>query len=238
MARKADLRLQRAGTVINLTSQKQETEMGHALTAVVAKLQDDFGLQLHHNTTWMLADIVKSLKADFPDVVFAPVRKDTYMQPDGGILSIVDRDGGKHVILIVEVKNQGTNVERAAEGKPKQAKGNAIERLGKNVIGFRTAMLRESIMPFVCFGYGCDFENDSSILDRVITMAMFGPLNEICVLNLGDAGQFSRGSFFFREPEWTRSEMVDVMYEVANRAIHYYLAKLGEDAFPPARPER
>jgi type II restriction enzyme len=234
MARKADLRLQRAGTVINLTSSKQETELGHALTAVVAKLQEDFGLQLHHDTTWKLVDIISSLKADFPEVVFAHARADTYMQPDGGILSVVDRDGCKHVILIVEVKNQGTNLERIAEGKPKQAKGNAIERLGKNVIGFRTAMLTEDIMPFVCFGYGCDFADDSSILDRVITMAMFGPLNEICVLNLGEAGQFNRGSFSFREPEWSQEEMADIMYEVANRAIHYYFAKLGEDAFPRA----
>ncbi|MCQ3807647.1 MAG: hypothetical protein KTV16_10300 [Acidimicrobiia bacterium] len=52
------------------------------------------------------------------------------------------------------------------EGKPKQAKGNAIERLGKNVIGFRTAMMNEAIVPFVCFGSGCDFADDSSILDR------------------------------------------------------------------------
>ena len=232
MARKADLRLQRAGTVINLTSSKQETELGHALTAVVVQLQEDFGLQLHHAKTWMLTDIVSSLSADYPDVLFAQVQDGTYMEPDGGILSIVDRDGGRHVILIVEVKNQGTNDARAKEGKPKQAKGNAIERLGKNVIGFRTAMLMENIMPFVCFGYGCDFADDSSILDRVITMAMFGPLNEICVLNQGDAGQFNRGSFFFREPEWSQQEMVKVMHEVANRSIHYYLAKLGEDAFP------
>jgi type II restriction enzyme len=232
MARKADLRLQRAGTVINLTSSKQETELGHALTTVVARLEANFGLQLDHTSGWKLAEIVSSLKADFPDVVFADVRDDTSMKPDGGILSVVDREGGKHVILIVEVKNQGTNVERLAEGKPKQAKGNAIERLGKNVIGFRTAMLTESIMPFVCFGYGCDFADDSSILERVITMAMFGPLNEICVVNLGEAGQFNRGSFFFREPEWSRHEMADVMYEVANRAIHYYIAKLGEEAFP------
>ena len=31
--------------------------------------------------------------------------------------------------------------------------------LGKNVIGFRAAMLTEAIMPFVCFGYGCDFDD-------------------------------------------------------------------------------
>jgi type II restriction enzyme len=232
MARKADLRLQRAGTVINLTSKKQETEMGHALTAVVARIHEDFGLPLHHDKAWMLADVVRSLKADFPDVGFAPVRKDTSMKPDGGILSIVDRDGGRHVILIVEVKNQGTNDARAREGKPEQAKGNAIERLGKNVIGFRTAMMMEGIVPFVCFGYGCDFAEGSSILDRVITMAMFGPLNEVSVVNVGEGGVFNRGSFFFREPEWSRDEMEDVMYEIANRAIHYYFAKLGETAFP------
>ncbi len=133
MARKAGLRLQRAGTVINLTSKKQETEMGHALTAVVARI---------------------------------------------------------------------------------------------------TAMMMEGIVPFVCFGYGCDFADESSILDRVITMAMFGPLNEICVVNVGEGGVFNRGSFFFQEPEWSRDQMEDVMYEIANRAIHYYFAKLGETAFP------
>ncbi len=231
MAGKADLRAQRAGTVINLTSKQQETELGHALQKVEARLRKHFRLPLHHDKRWMLADIVASLKTDFPEVLFGPVREDTFMEPDGGILSIVDRDGGKHVILIVEVKNQGTNVERTAEGKPKQPKGNAIERLGKNVIGFRTAMLMEGIMPFVCFGYGCDFEKGSNILDRVVTMAMFGPLNKTCVLNLGDAGQFNRGSFYFQEPEWSGEKMAKVMYEVANRAIHYYMSKLGEAAF-------
>lgn len=65
------------------------------------------------------------------------------------------------------------------QGKSKQAKGNAIERLGKNVIGFRAALLKEAIFPFVCFGDGCDFADDSSIVDRVKTIAMFGTLNEI-----------------------------------------------------------
>jgi hypothetical protein len=57
---------------------------------------------------------------------------------------------------------------RAQEGLQKQAKGNAIERLGKNVIGFRTALLHESIFPFVCFGGGCDFAPDSSLVVYLI----------------------------------------------------------------------
>jgi len=196
MARKADLRLQRAGTVINLTSKQQETALGKALEKVVARLQKDFGLQLHHAKTAKLADILSGLEADFPEVPFGKVRPDTNMKPDGGTLSVVDRDGRRHVILIVEVKNQGTNAERVAEGLEEQAKGNAIERLGKNVIGFRTMLLTESIMPFVCFGYGCDFAKGSSILDRVVTMAMFGSLNEISLFNVG---MFNRGSFYFQE---------------------------------------
>jgi len=62
------------------------------------------------------------------------------MRPDGGILYIVTKDEQKYPILITEMKNQGTNDLRLKEGKKKQAKGNAIERLGKNVIGFRTAL--------------------------------------------------------------------------------------------------
>jgi type II restriction enzyme len=65
-----------------------------------------------------------------------------------------------------------------------------------------------------------------------MTIAMFGRLNEVSVVNLGDGGRFNRGSFFFREEEWSQAEMVDVMYDIASRSIHYYFAKFGADAFP------
>ena len=133
-------------------------------------------------------------------------------------------------ILISEVKNQGTNDLRRKEGLPRQARGNAIERLGKNVIGLRAALMRENIFPFVCFGYGCDFEEGSSILDRVSTMAMFGTLNKIYLHN-EEGGKFNRGSFYFREEEWTVNEMFDVMREIADRAVWYYFSKYGEDYF-------
>ena len=71
------------------------------------------------------------------------------MTPDGGITFIVDKYNRYFPILIFEVKNQGTNDLRLQEGKTKQAQGNVVEKLGKNVIGFRTYMLDESIFPFV-----------------------------------------------------------------------------------------
>src|SRR3546814_12068513 len=79
------------------------------------------------------------------------------------------------------MKRQGTNDQRAREGKGKQSQGNAIERLGKNLIGFRSALQYERITPFVCFGWGIDFAPGSSTLDRVITMNEFYPLNRIFV---------------------------------------------------------
>ncbi len=231
MARKQDLRKQRVGTVINMTSKKQKTELGRALVQVVDRIMDVFGVKLEHATQWKLADIVSSLRGNFQDIEFRYHFDTSAMKPDGGILSMLDRNGIARPILITEVKNQGTNDLRVAEGKPRQAKGNAIERLGKNVIGFRTAMINEAIVPFVCFGYGCDFADNSSILDRVSTIAMFGPLNTVNVLNQGESGAFNRGSFFFREEKWAVDEMTEIMHEVASRAIHYYFARYGEATF-------
>jgi type II restriction enzyme len=231
MARKHELRRQHAGMILNFTSKQQEAKVAKALKDALVRLQDAFDLQFDHKREWKLQEIVARLREEYPDVPFAEPFARSSMKPDGGVLSIVDQDGKHHPILIVEVKNQGTNVERIAEGLPRQAKGNAIERLGKNVIGFRTAMLPEGIMPFVCFGYGCDFEKGSSILDRVVTIAMFGPLREINVVPLGESGQFCRGSYYFREREWTRKEMATVMFEIASRSIYFYFAKYGEASF-------
>lgn len=231
MSKKDDLRKQRDGTVINNTSKQQEKKFGKVLDQLQSKLISEFGLKIYHEKKWMLKDIVAHLEGIFPDIKFFNHFATSFMSPDGGIYTIEDKSGKRYPILISEVKNQGTNDLRAEEGKIKQAKGNAIERLGKNVIGFRTALLGESIFPFVCFGYGCDFEEDSSILDRVVTIAMFGPLNTISVVNQGEGGLFNRGSFFFRGEKWTELEMLNVMHEVAKRSIHYYFAKYGDDFF-------
>jgi type II restriction enzyme len=231
MARKHDLRRQRAGTVLNLTSKQQETAAASALRQAVRRLEVTFAVSLAHKKDWLLAEIVEHLRKEYPDVPFSAVRPTSSMRPDGGILFLVDRDGVQRPILIVEVKNQGTNDLRMREGKRPQAMGNAIERLGKNVIGFRTALLPEGIMPFVCFGDGCDFAETSSIRDRVVTIAMFGPLNEINVVPAGEGAQFNRGSFFFQEQPWSEAKMAEVMFEVASRSIHYYFAKYGQAQF-------
>jgi type II restriction enzyme len=239
MAQKDRLRQNRYGTVINLTSKAQDAEIGKAVVEASEVITERFGIALHHRKTIRLAEIIDALELAFPTVDFAEVFPRSAMSPDGGILSIIRADGsGLLPILIAEKKNQGTNDLRAAEGLAKQAMGNAIERLGKNVIGFRTMMLEEGIMPFVCFGDGHDFREESTLVDRVKTIAMFGALNEVNVVNQGEAGQFNRGSFFFRQAQWTKDEMLPIMVDIATRSIHYYLARYGETAFEgvEARP--
>lgn len=234
MAKKHELRAIRAGTVINVTSKKQETEVIQALYRVENYLEDTFGkkITLVHQKQWRLGDIVKELRHTYPDVEFHYHFDTSSIRPDGGILQIQGRDAERitYPILIAEVKNQGTNDLRLKEGLPKQAKGNAIERLGKNLIGLRTALMRESIFPFVCFGYGCDFAPDSSILDRVSTMAMFGKLNKTYLHN-EEGGKFNRGSFYFRRDPWTVRKMYDVMRDIAERSILYYFSKYRESHF-------
>jgi len=97
-----------------------------------------------HEKQWYLKDIVRELEHTYPDTDFHYHFDSTSIRPDGGILYIQGQpeDDLTYPILIAEVKNQGTNELRLKEGLPKQAKGNAIERLGKNLIGLRTALMR------------------------------------------------------------------------------------------------
>jgi type II restriction enzyme len=234
MARKHQLRDQRAGTVINVTSKCQESDVTKALRQVVGHLDSKFGtkVSLVHQKQWLLRDIVAELRDTYPNMDFHYHFDRSSIRPDGGILYMQGPPNDKlsYPILIAEVKNQGTNDLRASEGLPKQAKGNAIERLGKNLIGLRTALMRESIFPFVCFGYGCDFEAGSSILDRVSTMAMFGKLNTTHLHN-EEEGKFNRGSFYFREKKWSVEEMAKVMIDIAERSVLYYFSKYREQRF-------
>jgi len=122
MAHKDQLRKQRTGTIINVTSKKQETDVIKALDRVVKSLIDKFGkkISLEHKNRWHLKDIVSELRYSYPDTKFHYHKDTSYIQPDSGILLIkgLPEDSMSYPILIGEVKNQGTNVQRAKEGLP------------------------------------------------------------------------------------------------------------------------
>jgi type II restriction enzyme len=229
MSHKDDLRNQRYETVINKTSKKQEKECDLATEKLIKELRIIFKLNIEHEKNIYLEKIISKLKETHRNVSFAKTIETSSMRPDGGILYLLSKNRkNRFPILITEVKNQGTNDLRLLEGKKIQAQGNAIERLGKNVIGFRTMMIDEDIFPFVCFGYGWDFQPSSSILDRVKTIAMYGELNKTIIFGEGPNRLFKRGSFYFRQEKWSVEEMYKIMFEISSESIKYYLNKYKE----------
>jgi type II restriction enzyme len=230
MSHKEQLRLDRAKTVINLTPKEQEKELSRALLRVEEKLRKTFpAIQLSHQREWRLADFVPTLRKLRPSVDFHYNEATSSMKPNGGILSILNKqETDAYPILISEKLHQGAKDLRKPVGLPKQATKNAIERLSKNVIGFRVALLTESIFPFVCFGDGCDFADGSSILDRVVTIAMFGKLNTEYLHNVG---LFNRGTFYFKVEQWTSDEMFEKCYAIAKKSVYYYFSKYGKENF-------
>lgn len=100
----------------------------------------------------------------------------SFVKPDGGILSVIINEK-EYPILISEAKKQGTNTDRITEGLKKQPKGNAIERVFKNIEEFRLYCSDIDYFPYVIFACGCDFENGSSILDRLDAMTKYEPRN-------------------------------------------------------------
>lgn len=232
MAGKDELRILRDGLVINRTSMRQEKALDRAVLSISAELQALFpGIRLRHVREWKVAEVVAALCSRHPGVDFQCFFESSSIRPDGGILSIMRDDGSHLPVLIAEKKNQGTNDLRALEGKGKQARGNAIERLGKNVIGFRAAMCHEAIFPFVCFGDGCDFADDSTILDRVVTIAQFGALNTEHLYRQGLHGEFQRGTFHFRVAEWSEAEMTHFGLSIARQSVAHYLRTYGAARF-------
>ncbi len=183
----------------------------------------DLGYYLEYVKSIKLAELVGIIKGYDKRTEFAPLTKDdSYIKPDGGIL-VLRKTEDKHykrIALAVEMKHQGTNSKRLAEGKGKQSMGNAIERLGKNLIGIRATLQYEKVTPFVCFGWGDDFAEGSSICDRVITMNEFYPLNRIFVHKREN---YAPVSMFFREQEWGEEELFKEMKEIAEASINAYI---------------
>ena len=234
MAKREQLRSLRKGTVINVKSSKMEKELIVSLKECESFLDSNYEIFLEHVSQVYLSEITEMLSRDDQTTTFDFHKVTSTLRPDGGILFIKAQDGKRYPILISEAKRQGTNDDRALEGLKKQSKGNAIERLGKNVIGFRAMCVNESIFPFVVFGQGIDFEEGSSILDRVSVIALFNPLNRTSVHNEGVAKNLQRGSFYFRVQKWTVDEMTSVMIDIAKQSIEYYFGKYGKDIFGPA----
>jgi len=212
----------------NTLSKGDDKKVAAAMLRVIDYLQsrmqlDAMGYELEYIKQILLSELIDVIRSYNKRVEFAePTAPSACMRPDGGILLLRSKSepGFKRIVLAVEVKRQGTNDKRAAEGKALQSRGNAIERLGKNLIGFRAALQYENVTPFICFGWGDDFKDGSSINDRVITMNEFYPLNRTFVFKREG---YAPVSMYFREREWQVDELFERMKEVAETSVRAYI---------------
>jgi len=212
----------------NIQSKRDEKKVSEAMEKVIAYLEErlvlnEKGYDLEYIKSIKLNELINIIRSYEKRFEFAKLTSEnSFIKPDGGILILKSKTDKsfKRIVLAVEVKKQGTNDERLREGKDIQSKGNAIERLGKNLIGIRATLQYEKITPFVCFGWGVDFAPNSSILDRVITMNEFFPLNKPYVFKKEG---YAPVSMFFRERKWEVEELYDIMKEIAETSIRYYI---------------
>jgi len=210
-------------SIKNAISKKMDSDIDVAIRKLIVYLHRKYPhLVLEHKKILPLTEIIADLSRQYPQYAksFSPVMRESFIKPDGGFLYATDKKGNRKLILVAEVKRQGTNDKRLSEGLPKQAKGNAIERLGKNLTGIRAIFKKESMIPFVCFGSGDDFQKGSTILDRVVTMNDFFPLNEVFIEK--EHLPFEPVSMFFRYKDWSTNEMIKIMAGVAEEAISYH----------------
>lgn len=213
-------------SIKNSISVKMDKDIDIAVYKVIAMLEAKYPeLKFHHTKKMFLSDIINGLGNEFPEYapLYSDVLKTSFITPDGGFIHATDPSGQEKIILVSEVKRQGTNDKRADEGKAKQAMGNAIERLGKNLIGIRAIFKSDKVLPFVCFGQGYDFQEGSSILDRVVTMNEFFPLNRTHVQKAYEP--FEPVSMYFRYEDWTLDEMVEILFDVATQAVNQIFDK-------------
>lgn len=224
----------RKNIIVNTESKIQDDDLFSLIETKVSelnKLYEDDKIKFIVNKTIKLEQIHKYLTGVYGIDIEKFDKSHTYteMRPDGGIIWMI-KDGKKYPVLISEAKKQGTNDKLVSKGKKKQAKGNAIERLGKNLDGFEFLYLFDDIFPVVVFGYGCDFIEDSSILGRVSLMNYSFGLNNMDIKKESvyspvkkETITLRKCAMMFRENKWESNEMDEIITNILNQSIDYFL---------------
>jgi hypothetical protein len=157
----------------NVESHKQDLGISAVVADVKSAIEKKYSIPVYYRSKILCSNLESRISPNLES------RTDTYVKPDGGFLYIIINDI-EYYISVGEAKRQGTNDARLMEGKEQQSQGNAVERLGKNVDAFDLLFCDEDIYPFVVFLQGCDFyKEESTIVDRVRTIAKFQPMNQI-----------------------------------------------------------
>ena len=168
------IKMHEEGKHLMLDANESEATLNDAMASIqdYAKAKiEALGAKMEYSTKCTLFDCQIQYHASggpLPD----PSNKGVSMRPDGGIIWAVLASGKRYPVFIGEDKVQGTNDTRKAEGKPRQATGNAIERAAKNIRGCEMICPHMSTFPYVIFASGCDFHHTETISKRLEMMNM------------------------------------------------------------------
>ena len=209
-------------TIFNEEALQHEKNLQDSVLKIKSELESMYPeLKFTYRKKLYLSEIVEKLGK-----TFTPESKKPYVNPDGGLL-FIEWNGTEYPILISEAKKQGTNDERYKEGKKKQGRGNGIERAFKNALAFSQYNEKLDYNPYVIFACGCDFDTDSSIIDRLWHLTRFEPMNtNLSLFNEDMTSVYLKGHHYTEEPNfWTVSEIYEIMKEIAVGIINHVTGK-------------
>lgn len=209
-----------------------EVGLREAIPKLISILEKEYpNVEFFHQKKITQKQIIEkvSLIDNVPvEELYAPVKEDSFVSPDGGIVYAVI-DGREYPILISEAKKQGTLLfkkdgtirEGLTERQKKQAlkggkqeRGNAIERAYKNVEEFRLYCEDLNYFPYILFACGKDFEMTSTIRDRCSALTRKRIYNVNYVTDLPQ-----KVTLYLQEDYFTANEMFERIYEVATISL-------------------
>lgn len=182
-------------------------------------------LVFEHKLYWR--DVMKQVETDAPLDDKNTLLEDTDLKngilPDGGLLYLQRKGHPKQLLLTSEMKHQGTNYERKLAGKAKQANGNAIERMHKNIDVLRAYMSNESVFPYVVYCWGEDFA-DPVVKCKILPAVQQHEFNRDYTVKYGSDRIPSASVYLKPEPEpFTVQELYEIGLQVALETLTHYL---------------
>ena len=204
----------------NREAKKGQKEIVKAVISVIKKLKSHYDssfIDFHWVKKVPQKTIIDSTKKYFGLNHNYYEGDDPYILPDGGVV-YCEIQNQKYMAINCfplfgsEYKKQGTD--------PDQAKGNAVERAFKNWTEYKMLTLNQMFSSYYLFCSGIDFEEGSTIRDRLTSATLKRPFNISYYEKIkGD----SSASVYLNLKTWTCDEMTDIMFEASKKIIDRYI---------------
>ena len=228
----------------HITNMKSDDALlENAVSKAVSRINNDYYGKIPDNWTIDLGSAkisFKNIREEMLKMGYSAAKANAYyggpssIITDGPIVYITIRKDGKKImkpIFLGEMKKQGTNDKRLAEGKSRQAIGNAgTDRVAKNfMIASDYCYLHDrTFFPYNVFLHGCDFST-TDITTRTLAKLkpFFGKLNKLNpyfdkeVIKKG-------GSCFYQDKDYTEEQLENYCYKCCELGIKHYMDKYKE----------